>query len=336
MGCLIEIVIALAYLVLMLFFTLIAFMGLGWWAFMLIPLILVGGRLNEIYDASRPGEFWHNVGRSVGRWMGRQRAAHIKRQQPPPSAVSFAPSLPDHVAAMRADLHPILASLYRTLHNPDSLRDDTVSGDVEHGLTEYIAALKNVFEAATQLKLKVFESDSCPASSRLRHVAGFSSAMQELIRVYSALLTQLAALPGDSLLMRLEHNQRANLQRLTMWLADIQLAIAHPRRILQEGYSTGGTSRAMLFNLHLPYPDDLAELETGHDMPAVYDAGHVLAILALEREDRTAATETIGPAEVTTPASSSRRRSSGGWLIPLAIGWIIGDWLFDDDPEDKV
>jgi hypothetical protein len=234
---------------------------------------------------------------------------------------------------MRTDLHPLLAALYRALHNPDNLRAETASGHVAHWLDVYIVALKSVFEAATQLKLKVFESASCRASTRLVRVAAFSSAMNDLTQVYGAVLTQLAAQPGDNHLIRLEHNQRANLQRLAMWLADMQLAIAHPRRILLEGDAVGETSRAMLFKLHLSYPDDLAELETFVDTPTGYDAGHVLAVLSLERDDRSS--ERYVPQVAAKPAAAPalRRGLGGSWLVPLAIGWIIGNWLFDDDDD---
>lgn len=33
-------------------------------------------------------------------------------------------------------------------------------------------------------------------------------------------------------------------------------------------------------------------------------------------------------------APSHRRARGADWVTPFIIGWIVGDWLFDDDDDD--
>lgn len=330
MGCLLEGVLAIAYAFMGLIFALIAFALLGYWVVALMLLLLVALWLQGIYDESRPGELWRNVGKRVGAWLARTGGARATGRATTNRRPAMS-SLPEHVSALHADLHPILASLYRALHNPDNLRLESVSGGLSSHLTEYRTALKNVFDAVSQLKQRIFEQADCAVSTRLAVSARFADAMEEMTGVYGAVLTLLAERPGEGRRIRLEHNLRANLERLAMWLADIQLALAEPRRILLEGRVVSDSLREMEFKLHLNYPEDLAELDAWADTPTGYEASHVREALAAERAGQSAMSFV---STATSPVKPTRPRSSGGWLAPLVIGWIIGDWFFDDGDGD--
>jgi hypothetical protein len=332
MGCLRSTITTLLYLFFFLLLSGIAYAAFGGWGIVMLLLLIMLAWLNNIYELAPRGQFWRTLGYRVGRWLRYTPTNWSISPATPPhrAAASGKPSLPAHVAAMRIDLHLVLASVYRALHNPDSLNAETDAGTAAQRLDEYIAALKNGFEAAQQLKLKVFDQTTCSETERRTLARGFASAINAMNRAYGAILLNLAAQPGDNHLFRLERNARANLERLAMWLADLQMTIAHPGRILLEGEALDGNSRQMQFILHQPYPEDLAELNTWLDTPTGYDAGHVRAVLNGER----GAVDASPPGVQPTAAPAPCRKSSGGWLVPLAIGWIIGDWLFDDDESD--
>lgn len=282
MGWLIETVLMVAYAVVVLIVGLIAagvaFAVFGHWV---APLLLLGGLIYWFHDRLKstiPGAFWRNLNGQVGAW-----SAKLPSPTAPENAFfnqeNTLPLLPAHLLALHADLRPNLVSLYRALHSPDSLRVDAVDEDIAGLLALYLSAQQAVFDAGGHLKRQVFEPPDCPEADRLAVASEFAAAMKELTRVYGTVLSHLAENPHAPDRIRLEHNLRANLERLAMWLADILLALAEPQRILRDGDAVGDSGMGMTFTLYLAYPESVADLKNWADTPTGYDAGHIRTAL---------------------------------------------------------
>lgn len=333
MGCLVDLTKLLVYLFFAAILGMVGYATLGGWLLVVILVFAVAAWSDAAWRASRPGEFSGDVLRRMG------VLGNPSDRQGLPSLHTFGrismPSLPDHIAALRGDLPPILAALYHALHHPDSLRPEAVCGGVASRLSECQIALGGVFDAAVTLKEKVFDQPRCADAARHAVTARLAAALAELTRAYGALFALLAERPAEDRLIRLERNLRANLERLAMFFADILLSVSDPERILLEGRPVGSTRREIEHNLHLSYPENLAELDTWADRPTGYDAGHVRAALSAAR----ASLGRVGgpgpfealpePARPTEPAP--RKAAGGGWLTTLVFGLILGDLLWDDD-----
>lgn len=351
MGCLFNLTKLLVYLGFALILGVVGYASLGGWFLVLILGIAVAVWSDAVRRASRPSE---KLGYVLGR-MGVVGNSFDRHSQPLPqsSGRSPMPSLPDHIAALRGDLPPILASLYHALHSPDSSRLEAVTGGLASRLSEYRTALTGVFDAAAALKAKVFDQPYCAAVARRDITARLAAALEELTRVYGAVFTLLAERPAEDRLIRLEHNLRANLECLAMFFADILLSVSDPERILLEGRAVGETRREIEHELRLRYPESLAELDTWADTPTGYDAGHVRAALSTARASlggadtfdqapkpvwvaKPAPLKPAPPPSVPNIDPAPRQAYGGGWLTSLVFGLILGDLLSDDDCDGDV
>lgn len=261
--------------------------------------------------------------------------AHDQR----PSQSAVMPTLPEHITALQGDLHPILATLYRALHSPDSLWPDAVVGGVSSQLTRYHAALIAVFEALRTLKDRVFDQPACAEATRRHATTWLAVAVDDLAGVYGTVLTLLADGPSRERRVRLGRNQRANLERLAMFLADLVMTLAEPRRILLEGRPVGETSREIEFRLNLSYPEDLAELDAWSDTPTGYDAGHVREALAIARTNQGGMAEAdpaAGPGAAFSPPAVPGEHRGADWLTSLVFVLMLGNLLSDGGCDGDV
>ena len=274
MGCLVNLINFVSLLVLTLIFGAMAYVLMGAWFLVLIPVILVALWLDGIWGDSRPGEFWRNAGE---RLASRRPLCPSPRYAAPASSPTPGIALPGHVSALAEDLGPLLARLYRALHQPDSLSADARLGGVSSRLCAAGTGLRDMHRALLALKETVAETSFRDEETRAAVIARIDGAAAEIIRAYAGVYASLREQPGDQRLIRLEGNLRANLERLSMWLASLLLVLRDPGRILLEGEPNGGTRMAMEFHLRFSWPESLAELDAWTDTPTGYDAGHVRA-----------------------------------------------------------
>jgi len=233
------------------------------------------------------------------------------------------PTLPAHLLAVRGDLHPILVRLYCALHGEGHQEAGAVDAIIL--LAEYRSTLKTLFDALVRINREIFVPSSCEPATRQSASALVALSATALTQRYGQVRVALFQHPKDQRLLRLEHNQRANLERLAMWLADIQLALQDPKRLKPDGKGNWRN----LYELHFSYLDNLADLESWVADPTGYDSGHVSAALEGVLSHRRGMRTDLAPARPAPPAP--KRRASGDWATPFVIGWIVGDWFFDDD-----
>lgn len=313
MGCLVNLVYYLLIALLAVFAGGLAFILLGPALFVVILILGVAWWGYGIWREPGTGGFWHRVGeRLVGRWSRKAspgRAAPsapsspVVRSFPPsfsPSVIN--PNLPDHVIGLADDLAPLLARLYRALHRPDSLPATVHAGGVASHLSLAGATLWNLHEALVALKEEVVEAEFPGEENRSEVLARNGEAVEGLIDAYAAAFTSLRAQPWDQQLIRLEHNLRANMERLTMWLASLLRIMQEPERILLEGEADGG-SMVMTFNLRFSWPEGVEDLDTWVDTPTGYDAGEVREALAMHRA---APSGEVGPSQVMAAPGGGR------------------------------
>lgn len=246
------------------------------------------------------------------------------KQAHAPSRQKAGVRLPAHLHGLSGMLEPLLAQLQQALLNPGAEMVQLPPASLDDLLRGQASALKQMYAALLRFAREDVEAASTSASQRAEIRALVTVGVHRLLTEQGRIAASEARLPADPDFYRLRRNARANLERLTMWLARVLFHLRQPERIQEQPNSQ------IELMLTFRFPETLEELSRWMDSTTDYDAAWVRRALQMPASQPLSSHS----APSFLHAAPSRPRPRGrDWVTPFLVGWIVGDALFDDDDK---